>query len=59
MSAVRTQATGENIPLRGGAKIEIVMRASAYNPITGASTYDPRNPRQLTNVTGYSTLRQV
>ena len=59
VSAVLTQGKGDAIPLRGGAKIEIIVRANNFNLDTGAVTYNPKNPRELTNVTGYSTFRQV
>jgi hypothetical protein len=57
--AVLTQGKGDVVPVRGAAKIEIVVRANDYNINTGAATYAPANPRELTNVTGYSTFRQV
>jgi hypothetical protein len=55
---VYTHGAGELVPLRGGAKLQIIVRApdhdSNYRP-----TYRPRNPRELTNVSGYRTFRQV
>ena len=36
----------------------IVTRAPAYTS-TGAASYRPANPRELVNVTGYTTFRQV
>ena len=59
VSNVFSQAKGDVVPLRGGAKIEIVIMANDYNIDTGRPTYTPANPRQLTNVTAYSTFRQV
>jgi hypothetical protein len=59
VSQVLSQAKGDVVPLRGGAKIEIVVRANDYNINTGVPTYTPANRRELTNVTGYSTFRQV
>ena len=59
VSNVLSQGKGDVVPLRGGAKIEIVLRANAYNTNTGKPTYVPANWRELTNVTGYSTFRQV
>jgi len=52
-------ASGAVVPLRGGAKLRIVLTAPAYDPATGRSTYSPANPRELVNVTGYRTFRQV
>lgn len=59
VSNVLSQGKGDVVPLRGGAKIEIVVRANDYNINTGVPTYTPANRRELTNVTGYSTFRQV
>jgi len=59
VSNVLSQGKGDVVPLRGGAQIEIVLRANVYNINTGIPTYNPANGRELTNVTGYSTFRQV
>ena len=56
---VLTQGQGAVIPLRGGAKLDIVVKAPTYNVNTGTSTYNPANSRELVNVTGYSTFRQI
>ena len=53
------QASGLPIALRGGAKLQVTVNASAYNPATGAPTYTPRNEAEVVNVTGYTTFRQV
>lgn len=55
---VYTDGAGFLVPLRGGAKLQIVVRAPSYSS-TGATTYRPANAKELTNVSGYSTLRQV
>jgi hypothetical protein len=59
VNVVRNQGQGAPIPLRGGARLEIVVKAPAYNINTGAQTYRFNNPRELSNVTGFSTFRQV
>lgn len=59
LKSVPNQGEGAPIPLRGGAKLEIVLKAPAYDVNTGAQTYHFDNPKELTNVTGFSTLRQV
>lgn len=59
VSAVYTEGQGKIVPLRGGAKLQIVLTAPTYNPFTGRPTYLPRNPSELVNVTGYRTFRQV
>jgi hypothetical protein len=56
---VLSQGKGDVVRLRGGAKIEIVLLANVFNIDTGAPTYTPANGRELSNVTGYSTFRQV
>jgi hypothetical protein len=56
---VYTDGAGFLVPLRGGAKLQIVVRAPSYDISTGKSTYTPKNQRELSNVAGYSTIRQV
>lgn len=58
VSAVHQEGSGAVVPLRGGAKLQIVVRAPAYNT-AGRPTYNPANRRELSNVTGYRTFRQV
>jgi hypothetical protein len=55
---VLAEGSGDVVPLRGGAKLEVVVRAPAYNT-AGHDTYHPANRRELTNVTGYRTFRQI
>lgn len=50
--------SGQRVPLRGGAKLEIVVRSPAYDA-AGRATYRPANNRELTTVAGYRTFRQV
>ena len=57
VTEVRGQAKGNVIPVRGGARLEVVAHVPAYN--AGASTYVPANSSELVNVTGFRTLRQV
>ncbi len=59
VASVRQEGSGKVVPLRGGAKIEVVVRAPAYNVRTGAPTYTPANRAELVNVAGYATLRQI
>jgi hypothetical protein len=51
--------SGEPVPLRGGAKLQIVVYAPAYDVETGESTFVPANQSELVNVSGFSTFRQV
>ncbi|WP_054051851.1 hypothetical protein [Alloactinosynnema sp. L-07] len=55
---VRQDGSGHIVPLRGGAKIEIVAIAPSYDDF-GNSTFNPANRRELVNVTGWQTFRQV
>jgi hypothetical protein len=55
---VRAQGSGHAIPLRGGADLAVVVKAPAYSS-TGRATYRPANPKELVNVAGYSTFRQL
>ena len=55
---VREQGSGAVIPLRGGAKLEIIVRAPAYDS-NGNGTYHPTNSDELRNVSGYRTFRQI
>jgi len=57
--AVRQDGSGNVIPLRGGAFLEIVLQVSTSDPFNGSPTYLPINPRELVNVNGFSTFRQV
>lgn len=58
VSNVFTEGQGAVVPLRGGAKLLVVTRAPAYTS-TGTASYKPANQRELVNVTGYTTFRQV
>lgn len=55
---VSTVGEGALVPLRGGAKLAIVVSVSSYDA-AGHSTYNPANRKELTNVRGYRTFRQV
>lgn len=59
VSAVYSEGRGAPVPVAGGATIQIVVRAPSYTISTGAPTYQPADPRHLTNVTGYSSFRQL
>lgn len=59
VSRVLSQGQGAVIPLRGRARLAIVIKAPTYKVNTGTSTYHPANIRELVNVTGFSTFRQI
>lgn len=50
--------SGTVVPLRGGAALEIVVQNPAYDQ-DGRPTYVPADQRELVNVQGYRTFRQV
>jgi hypothetical protein len=56
---VYRDASGELVPLRGGAKLLIVAYAPAYDVETGETTYAPADQSELVNVSGFTTFRQV
>ncbi|GAA1644895.1 hypothetical protein GCM10009744_39460 [Kribbella alba] len=58
VSNVYQDGSGFRVPLRGGAKLEIIAHVPDYND-AGRSTYRPANRKELTNVAGYRTFRQV
>jgi len=59
VSQVLSEGQGAVVPLRGGARLAVVVTAPAYNVTTGRSTYRPANPRELANLAGFSTFRQI
>jgi len=58
VSAVRQDGSGQLVPLRGGAELQIVATAPSYDS-RGNLTYRPANRRELVNVSGWDTFRQV
>jgi hypothetical protein len=55
---VYQDGSGQLVPLRGGARLQIVT-SRADNVNTGAPTYTPANPKELVDVTGWPTFRQI
>ncbi len=55
--SVTMDGSGFNVPLRGGAFLQITVDAPAY--VGGASTYLPSNLNEVSNVACYATFRQV
>ena len=55
VGAVLTEGQGAVVSLRGGAKLLVVVRAPDY----GAGSFTPANRREVVNVAGFSTFRQV
>ncbi|MET0862271.1 MAG: hypothetical protein ABW091_14725 [Microbacterium sp.] len=59
VSQVLSEGAGFPVPVRGAADLQVIAFAPDYNVVTGQLTYKPINRRELVNVTGYSTFRQV
>ncbi len=57
--AVTGDASGDPVPLRGGAFLHIVLRGVATPPDAGVPGYRPADRRELVDVRGWRTLRQV
>jgi hypothetical protein len=60
VSNVYADASGQLIPLSGGAKLQIVLKAPAYNS-SGTATYPGVTGQKLpgVNLTGYQTFRDA
>lgn len=56
--AVTWSASTEVVPLRGGAKLSVLLMASNYD-VTGAPAYRCTNCADIVDVSGYPTFRQV
>jgi hypothetical protein len=56
--SVYADGSGLLVPLRGGARLRIVAKVPAYTP-AGAPSFAPASPRELVDVSGYSTFRQL
>jgi hypothetical protein len=50
--------TGFEIPMAGGAQLQVVVTAPSYNQ-NGHVTYAPVFKEEVSNVSGYQTFRQV
>ena len=55
---VYSEGKGDPVRVRGAADLQIVVRAPAYDS-EYRPTFTPANPREVVDVTGYSTFRQV
>ena len=58
VTQVYSEGKGDAVPVRGAADLQVVVRAPAYDG-NGDATFDPANDREVVNVVGYSTFRQV
>lgn len=57
VSNVVEDGSGDVVPTAGGARLQVVAIAPAYDD--QGPTYVPANPARLSDVRGYTTLRQV
>jgi hypothetical protein len=55
---VHEDGRGNAVPVRGDADLQVVVRAPAYDQY-GNVTFAPADSREVVDVTGYSTFRQV
>ena len=53
------EGNGLRVPLRGGAKLQVHVLGSPYDIETWEPTFDPPDPRELVDVTGWQTFRQI
>ena len=58
VARVTRDGSGARVPLRGGAKLRVIVKAPAYDD-DGNATYRPDDRRELVDVAGYRTFRQV
>jgi hypothetical protein len=58
VGTMRSEGSGHVVPLRGGAKLSITANVPAYGAM-GRMTYRFANGKELVNVAGYRTFRQV
>jgi hypothetical protein len=58
VDVVTQDGSGAPVPLAGGAFLQVVVRAPSFDA-NGNPTYHPANGRQLVNVRGFRTFRQV
>jgi hypothetical protein len=52
-----SDGSGAVVPVRGGAALQVIARAPAYDE--HGPTYLPANPREVVATTGFQTFRQV
>ncbi|SOE01110.1 AMIN-like domain-containing (lipo)protein [Blastococcus haudaquaticus] len=54
---VRQDGSGADVPVRGAADLQVVVKAPAYRD--GTPTFEPVDRQEVVDVSGYSTFRQV
>ena len=58
VNTVFADGSGFPVSLRGGARLQVVVMAPSYDT-ANLATFTPANRSELTNVSGFSTFRQV
>ncbi|MDQ3538140.1 MAG: hypothetical protein M3415_05015 [Actinomycetota bacterium] len=58
VEAVKAEGSGDGIPLRGAAQLQVSVLAPAYGN-SSRPTYTFQQPNELVKVSGFRTLRQV
>jgi hypothetical protein len=58
VSLAHQDGSGAAVPVRGAADLQIVLQAPAYDQY-GNPTFRPGNPREVVDVAGYTTFRQL
>lgn len=58
VDVLRAPGSGEEIPLSGGADLQVILHSPAYDE-DGHATYLPADPDRVVNVRNYDTFRQV
>jgi hypothetical protein len=58
VSHITADGSGDIIPTRGGAALQVVVNAPAYDD-AGRATFAPGNPAEVAAVGGYRTFRQL
>ena len=58
VTQVYADGSGDAVPVRGAADLQIILTAPAYDEY-GNATFAPANRSEVVNVSGFSTFRQV
>lgn len=56
---VHREGSGEPVPVRGGATLQVVARSPVYDPYTGHRLWVPADPNEVLDVRWHPTFRQV
>lgn len=59
VDAVIQDGSGDTVPVAGGARLQIILLSPAVDVDTSKPRYQPKDLRNLVNVSGYRTFRQV